>query len=635
MAAKKIVLRDQAQETQLFNNRLLIAWGLMVLALIAIVIRLMFLQVIDHERYTTLSENNRLKILPLPPARGYIFDRQGALLAENKTTYSLDIIPEQVGHIDNLIQELRQIIELNENDISNFKKQLNQRYRYSAVALRANLNEDEVARFSVQRHRFPGVDITSSLDRIYPLKSIGAHAIGYVGRINDQELENIDEASYRGTNYIGKTGLEKYYEEELHGTVGFQRVETNVEGRILRVFDRTPPVPGKSLTLNLDIGLQEYTERLISGERAAVVVIDPNNGGILALVSMPSYDPNLFVNGISPKDYRELRDSPNRPLFNRAIRGQYPPGSTIKPFVGLAGLEYGIRNENSHTWCPGFFVVKGQTHRYRCWRKGGHGSVNLYHAIEQSCDVYFYALSLDLGIDRLYTFMTRFGFGKETGIDVSGELSGLMPSKEWKEKKMPGKPWYGGESVITGIGQGYMLATPVQLATAVAALSMRGHLRQPRVVLSIDEPNRNEGGSTVLGNTVPSPQQATIAVRQPHFWDVAIGGMEAVVHGGRGTAAKVGRTSQYRFAGKTGTAQVVGIKQGEKYNARRLSKKFHDHALFVAFAPLDKPQIAVAVVVENGGGGSQMAAPIAKKVMDYYLLGKSEPKTRVAEQRGR
>lgn len=613
MSSTHFILKDAVSENKLFYHRLIIAWLFMIIALLLIVVRLFFLQVISHERYTTLSESNRLKILPLPPTRGLIYDRNGVLLAENRVSYSLEIIPEQVNDLEMTLTALSEIIAIDETDIANFKKQIRQKRRFDTVPLRFRLTEDEVAHFSVQRHRFPGIHIVSNLSRFYPLGSSGAHMIGYVGRINEQELEVIDKSNYSGSNYIGKTGVENFYEQDLHGKVGFQQVETNVQGRVLRVLERTPPIPGKNLYLNIDMALQSFTEDLIKEERAAIVAIEPASGGVLALVSMPYYDPNLFVNGIDSKTYQSLRDSPDRPLFNRAIRGQYPPGSTVKAFVGLAGLEYGVRTEQNRTWCRGWFSLKGQSHRYRDWKKSGHGSMDFHGAVEQSCDVYFYALANDLGIDRLHAFMSRFGFGKKTGIDITGELAGLMPSREWKRQARE-KPWYAGETLIAGIGQGFTLATPLQLAVATATLSSRGKFRQPRVVFTIEDTSTDE--MTV----VPFTQHAGVTLKYEQYWEAAISSMEAVVHGRRGTARRVGSRSPYRFAGKTGTAQVIGIKQDERYNAKKLAKKFHDHALFIAFAPLENPQIAIAVIVENGGGGSSTAAPIARKVLDFYLL---------------
>jgi penicillin-binding protein 2 len=615
MPSTRFILKDATHENRIFSNRVIIAWVLIFIFLSFIIARAFILQVIDHERYTTLSENNRIKIVPLLPTRGLIYDRNGVLLADNQASYSLEIIPEKVKNLDLMLEELSQIVTIQETDIALFKKQLRQ-IRLKSVPLRYRLTKNEMARISVQRHRFPGIEIKNNLSRYYPLGPDGVHVIGYVGRINEYELEIIDKSNYMGNHYIGKTGIEKYYENELHGHTGFQHVETNVQGRTVRILERTPAVPGKNLYLNIDIYFQRYIEKLVAKNKVAVVAIEPETGGVLALVSMPYYDPNLFVNGIDVKTYGELRDSPDRPLINRAIRGQYPPGSTVKAFVGLAGLEYGIRTPRSRTWCRGWYTLKGRKHRYRDWKKSGHGSMNLYQAIEQSCDVYFYSLAYDLGIDRLHTFMSRFGFGKKTGIDISGEQSGLMPSRAWK-RRVRNKHWYPGETIITGIGQGFMLTTPIQLAVATATLSNRGKFKQPRVVFAMDDARHHE---MVV---VPQFEQTTITLKHETYWNTAIGGMKAVVHGRRGTANKVGKKSRYRFAGKTGTAQVITIRQHETYNAKKLAKKYHDHALFVAFAPLKKPRIAVSVIVENGGGGSKTAAPIAKKVMDYYLLQKS------------
>ncbi len=611
-----------------YNHRLIIAWVLMMIALLTIIIRLIFLQIINHDNYTTLSENNRLKILPLPPIRGLIYDRNGILLAENRVSYNLNLIPEQVPDFEPTVQALSKIIAIDSNDLAQFQREIRQKRRFEAVPLRLHLTEDEVARFSVQSYRFPGIEISSSWSRYYPLGPRGVHAIGYVGRINEHELKVIDKHNYSGSNYIGKIGIEKFYENELHGKVGFQNVETNVQGRVLRVLERTAAVSGKNLYLNLDLSVQQFAEDLVKDQRAAIVAMEPNTGAIIVLVSSPAYDPNPFVNGIDADSYRLLRDSPDRPLFDRAIRGQYPPGSTIKPIVSLGGLEYGVRTEQSRTWCRGWYSLKGESHRYRDWKKSGHGAMNLHSAIEQSCDVYFYSLANDLGIDRLHAFMSRFGFGQKTNLDISGEAAGLMPSKEWKERTRH-RAWFAGETLIVGIGQGFMLSTPLQLAVATATLSNSGVYRQPRLVFAIEDTNSNET------STLPFTKPAKITLKNQNFWQAAKTGMEAVTHSGRGTARRIGQRSPYRLAGKTGTAQVVGIKQDERYNARKLAKKFHDHAWFIAFAPVDNPKIAVAVIVENGGGGSQIAAPIAKKVMDFYLLPESrEQLTTPAQEQG-
>ena len=613
MPKTRFVLKDAASEYRMFSSRIVIALTFIILAFGLIIARAVYLQVIHHEKYITLSENNRLKILPVAPARGLIYDKNGVLLAENRISYSLEVVPEQVGHLETSLSQLREVITIDDDDIARFKRSMKQKRPFDPVTLRYRLTEDDIAKFSVQRYRFPGVDVVSNLSRIYPLGSIGVHALGYVGRISEKEFETLQKNDYLNNDYIGKTGIERFYENDLRGKVGIRQVETNVQGRVVRVLERSPSEPGQNLYLNIDMSFQNYVENLIKDQQAAIVAIEPATGAVLALASMPNYDPNLFVNGVDVKTYKALRESIQRPLYNRAVHGSYPPGSTIKPFVGLAGLEYGIRTENSRTWCSGAYRLKGQEHRYRCWKRSGHGSMNLFHAIEQSCDVYFYDLALDLGIDRLATFMNRFGFGKLTGIDLKGESSGLMPSREWKRARFK-RDWFSGESIITGIGQGYWSATPLQLAVATATLSMRGKYRQPRIVFTVDNANINES------DVIRSVPQANITVKDEKFWDTVISGMQAVVQGNNGTARKVGRGARYRFAGKTGTAQVIAIKQNERYDARRIAKKFHDHALFVSFAPVENPQIAIAVVVENGGGGSKTAAPIARKIMDYYLL---------------
>ncbi len=609
---KRFILKDAARESNLFINRVIIGWLFMLACLGIIVARLLFLQVFDHQQYTTLSDQNRIKILPISSSRGAIYDSRGRVLADNHVSYSLEVVVDKVEDSENTLKQLRQIITVTEEDGENFKKLLRNTRRFDSVLVRHNLSEDEVARFLVQRHNFPGMDIHANFTRFYPLGPIGAHVIGYVGRITERELDQVNSLDYQPDDFIGKTGIEKFYEKELHGKVGIQKVEVNVQGRILRILEQTPPIPGKNIYLTIDMAFQKYAERVIRREKASIVAIDPRTGGVLALASMPTYDPNLFVTGMDHKTYKKLLNVRKRPLFNRAVRGQYPPGSTVKPFMGLAGLEYGVREEHSSTWCRGWYRLSDHPHKFRDWKRSGHRSVNLHRALEGSCDVYFYDLAHDLGINRMHAFMQRFNFGKRTGIDISGEARGLMPSREWKQK-IHKKNWYRGETLIVGIGQGYSLATPLQLAVATAALSMRGQLRRPHVAFALDEPNTG-----IMKTVSSSPEYITL--KHENYWDIVINGMVAVVHSYRGTAKKIGRRSRYRFAGKTGTAQVIGIKQNKRYDARKIAKKYHDHALFVGFAPLHDPKIAISVIVENGGAGSRTAAPLAKKVMDYYLL---------------
>jgi penicillin-binding protein 2 len=601
--------KDHLKERQLFTRRAVIAGVLVVLALSAVALKLAYLQIVNHAHFTTLSRDNRVKIEPLPPTRGLIYDAKGVLLAENYPSYSLEITPEKVDDLEQTIAELRSLVSIDDKDIKRFQRLRNQRRRFEGVPIRFNLSQEEVARVSVNNYRLPGVDVRAELVRYYPLGESTAHVIGYVGRINEEELKEIDNSDYAGTNYIGKTGVEKAYEDLLHGHVGHQQVEVNAKGRVVRVLESQQPVPGHDLRLYLDIGLQQAAAAALGTDRGAVVAIDPRTGGVLALVSQPTFDPNLFVDGIGVEDYRALRDSPDNPLFNRAIRGQYPPGSTIKPFVGLGGLKTGVVTPSTDVYCPGFYRLPGQEHKYRDWKHGGHGTVDLHKAIVQSCDVYFYELAHGLGIDRMHEFLAHFGFGRRTGLDVAGERGGLLPSREWKRESR-GQPWYPGETVIMGIGQGYFMVTPVQLAAAVAAIAARGQYTEPRVARTSQLPG------AARTQVIPSVSRR-IPVTAAQLQDV-IDAMTDVVESPHGTARRI-HTDAYRIAGKTGTAQVFTVGQKERYRASQVPERMRDHALFIAFAPVDNPRIAVAVIVENGGHGGSAAAPIARDVMDSYL----------------
>jgi penicillin-binding protein 2 len=485
------------------------------------------------------------------------------------------------------------------------------------VAVKTGLDEAEVALFSVNRHRFPGFSIAARLSRHYPRSDELAHVIGYVGRISEEELSGLDPVAYRGSTHIGKVGVEKARESVLHGRVGYQRVEVNAQGRVLRVVERTPPMPGNDVYLSLDIALQSLAIEALQGNNGAVVAIEPATGEILAFVSKPSFDPNQFVNGISRVRSSALRASKERPLFNRALQAQYPPGSTVKPMVALAGLDAGVRDPDDRTWCPGWFSLDGDDHRYRDWLKRGHGHVGLVDSLAQSCDVYYYSLAHELGITRIHKMLSQFGFGRPTGIDLPGETGGLLPSVEWK-RNARNLPWYPGETLITGIGQGFMLASPLQLAYATATVANRGARLVPHVVAQIEDPMAQ------LASETGFHERAAMTVKNAEYWDDIIGGMVEVVHGVRGTARRSGAGANYRFAGKTGTAQLFTIAQDEVANNEETPKHLRDHALFIAFAPIDNPQIAVAVVVENGGSGSGTAAPIARKILDYFLTGEIE-----------
>ncbi|MEA3273964.1 MAG: penicillin-binding protein 2 [Pseudomonadota bacterium] len=603
--------KDHLGECRLFVRRSVIAGVLVVAAMLLLVSRLAQLQITSHQHFSTLSQDNRVKIEPLPPTRGLIYDANGILLAENYPSYSLEITLEKVEELETTIAELRRIIKIEEKDLKRFERLRRQRRRFEGVPIRGNLDQGEVARIAVNSHRFPGVDIRAQLLRYYPLNEHTAHVLGYVGRINEEELKRIDASDYSGTNYIGKGGAEKSYEGVLHGHVGHQQVEVNAKGRVLRVLESQAPTPGKDLRLYLDIRLQQDAAAALGDRRGAVVAIDPSTGGVLAMVSRPSFDPNLFVEGIGSADYRALRDSPDKPLFNRAVRGQYPPGSTVKPFVGLGGLETGTVGFTESKYCPGFYQLPGHSHKYRDWKRWGHGSVSLEKAIVQSCDVYFYDLAHDMGINRLHDFLAGFSFGERTGIDVSGELGGLLPSREWK-RRARNQPWFPGETLIMGIGQGAFLTTPLQLATATAALAARGHFIQPRMARATQVP-----GAQTMENVPAVSRQLSLS--EQHV-DRVIAAMANVVESARGTAKRI-RTDAYRIAGKTGTAQVFSVGQKERYREEEVAERMRDHALFVAFAPVEDPRIAVAVIVENGGHGGSVAAPIAREVMDSYLLG--------------
>ena len=610
--APLLMIKDASRESRLFSLRAV--WAAVIVGILALVLvgRLVHLQIVKHEHFTTLSENNRVKIVPIPPTRGLIFDRHGEVLAQNLPTYSLEVIPEVIDDIDALIAELRGIVEITSADEEAFRAALDRKHRFEKVPLRLRLEDREVARFAVNRHRFPGVDIGARLTRNYPLGELGVHLVGHVGRISQRELDRIDQADYRGTSHIGKTGVEASHEEWLHGRVGYQRVETNAQGRVLRVLERNDPVPGRNLYLSMDAKLQRTAEAALGEENGAIVALDPETGAVLAMASTPGFDPNLFAEGIDVKTYRALRRSSDRPLFNRAVNGQYPPGSTIKPFLGFAGLEHSVDHAHGELLCPGWFRLPGVKRKYRDWKKYGHGRVGLHEAIVQSCDVYFYELALALGIDRMHEHLSTFGFGERTGIELGGESRGLMPSSDWK-RSVRGQPWYLGETVITGIGQGFMLTTPLQLASATAAIAMRGTRARPRLVdrvVDLASGDVEEVEPEII---------ATIDSFNDHNWDRIIGAMTGVVHGPRGTARHIGEGITYRIAGKTGTAQVFGIGQDEEYDATKLDKKLHDHALFIAFAPVEQPRIAVAVVVENGGGGGSTAAPLARIVIDAWL----------------
>ena len=604
--------KDYRRENLRYNGRAVIS-GLAVLLLIGLLIgRMAYLQIISHKHYTTQAQDNRVKLVPLPPTRGLLYDRNGVLLAENRPVFSMEIIPEQVDDLAATIEALKEIIEIKTTDVERFHKLRRQKRRFDSIPIRVNISLQEAALFSVNQHKFPGTAIKAQLSRIYPRAEITSHPLGYVGRVSEKDLESIVASEYAGTTHIGKIGVEKSYESTLHGKVGLEKVEVNALGKKVRVLEQVPPEPGKSLRLHVDVDLQEIALDAFGDRNGALVAIDPNNGGVLALVSKPGYNPNLFVEGISSKDYRALQKDENKPLYNRALRGQYPPGSTVKPFVGLAGLQtHKITADTSH-YCVGFFRLPGHKHNFRDWKKGGHGTMRLDDAITQSCDTYFYKLATDMGVDALQEYLSHFKFGEKTGIDLVGEKKGVRPSRQYKKKRFPKQSWYPGETVIMGIGQGYFLTTPVQLAAATAAVANGGHYYMPRVVAEIIDEN------TGVRTPVRSLARQIPIDNLDYLADVKQA-MANVLEHPRGTAKRI-RTDEYRIAGKTGTAQVFSVKQDEEYDEETIEEKMRDHALFVAYAPIEDPQIAIAVIVEHGGHGGSVAAPIARQIMDAYLL---------------
>ena len=614
--AKHVEIKNHQREIFYFRLRLVISIGFVLVLMATLLTRFIYLQVARHDYYQTLSDTNRISVVPIVPNRGLILDRNGVVLAHNYSGYTLEITPSRTADLEATINELSTLVEITPKDRKRFNKLLAERRNFETLMIRNRLSDEEVARFAAQQYRFPGVEVKARLFRDYPYGEKTAHLIGYVGRINQTDVEQLEEndlaANYRGSDYIGKTGLEQSYESELHGTTGVEQVEVDSGGRAVRMLSRSPPVSGNTLVLSIDAKLQEIAFQSFGNYRGALVAIDPNNGEVLAFVSKPGYDPSLFIDGIDTQSWDELNNSPDTPLNNRALRGQYPPGSTIKPFMALAGLHYNI--SPGHTISdPGYFTLPGSSHQYRDWKKGGHGSVDLFKSIVVSCDTYYYGLANELGIDRISGYLARFGFGKKTGIDLGGETSGLLPSQNWKMKRFQQK-WYAGDTVSVGIGQGYNLATPLQLAAATATLANRGVGYKPHLVREVRSSRSSENHLT---GSSPEPDLGI----DPAHLDLVRRAMIGVTQPG-GTAVQAAAGAPYHIAGKTGTAQVIAIKQGEKYIESQVQERHRDHAWFIAFAPAEQPRIALAVLAENGGHGSSTAAPIARKVLDYYLLGK-------------
>lgn len=609
--------KNPQEELERFRIRLLVASGLVLVCFGLLLARFVWLQVIQHEYYQTRAEDNRISLVPVVPNRGLIFDRNGVIVANDYSAYTLEITPSKTRDLERIIDGLAQLVDIEPKDRKRFRKLLDESRNFESLPIRTRLTDEEVARFVANRYRFPGVDIKARLFRQYPNGAFASHLLGYIGRINDRDQEKIEaayqEANYRGTDHFGKTGLEQRYEFELHGLAGFEQVEVDAGGRAVRTLARTAPVAGNNLTLTIDAELQHIAEQAFGSRRGALVAIEPATGGILALVSVPNYDPNVFIDGVDSQNWKELTESADKPMVNRALNGTYPPGSTFKPFMALAALTLGKRRPEQAIADPGFFVFGG--HTFRDDKKGGHGVVDMYQSIVQSCDTYYYILASEMGIDNISRFMGRLGLGQRTGIDIDGESEGVLPSQAWKRKRFR-KPeqqkWFAGETISIGIGQGYNAYTPIQLAQATATLANNGVANRPHLVKYITDSRTGERTRVAL------PPGRDLGLKQAHIDEIrkAMIGVNT-----EGTGARAFAGAEYVSGGKTGTAQVYSLK-GADYKESTVKKELRDHALFIAFAPADAPSIALAIVVENGGFGAQAAAPIARQVLDYYLLGK-------------
>ncbi len=623
---RRVRIKDHWGEQRIYTIRSIVAAVMVAVLLLTVAARLFYLQVLKHEYYAELSQGNRVRTDPIPPSRGLIFDRHGVVLAENLPAFQLELVREQVGgvaEIDATLAHLVAIGLIDAEEVGSIKRTILSHHVYESVPVKLQLDDEEMARFAVHRYEFTGVDIRTRLSRHYPFGPIAVHALGYVAAISEQDLKHIDSAAYAGTTLIGKLGVEGAYENLLHGTPGYREVLVNAAGRpVERQGAFTPklnvrqPIAGADLILTLDMRVQRAAEDALTGKRGAAIAIDPHTGDVLALASTPGFDPNAFARGLTTKQYDALQNDIDKPLINRALRGAYPPGSTVKPFFALAALKYGVMTPDQTVYCPGHFNLPGSSHMFRDWKPKGHGVVAMRHAIMQSCDVYFYTVANRLGIDRMHDFMSTFGFGDLTGIDIPGEKPGLMPSTAWKAhayKRAAEQVWFPGETISVGIGQGYMLATPMQLAHAVSGIASRGEIYKPRLVAAV----RPAGAASLTQRAVvPEPSLTAVNAEQ---WQVIVDGMELATGPG-GTAAAATAGSPYKIAGKTGSAQVFTIAQNEKYHEKELSERLLDHALFISFAPADDPKLAVAVFVENGKHGGSTAAPIARKMFDAYLL---------------
>lgn len=619
--SKLFTIKDHFKESQLYLNRTVAATVVVLALFILLASRLAFLQIHQHDIYKTLSLNNQIRIVPITPPRGLIFDRNGKILADNVPAFSLELTPERTENIAETVSAVQQILSLSEQDLQNFYKQLKYKRKNEGIPLRIKLTEEEVAKFSVEKHHFSGVDVVARLIRHYPQAENFAHVLGYIGPISEKDLETIDNVAYRGTYAMGKTGVEKYYEQSLHGKIGYQHIETDAKGRTIRVLNRIPPTPGTNLYLGIDSDLQMKAYEALGEFKGAVVAMDPTTGEILAMVSKPSFDPNRFAEGIEASLYRALQDSPDRPLFNRAVRGQYPPGSTIKPLVALQALDLNYITPQFGLFDPGWYQLRAGGRLYRDWmffsKKHGHGWVDLEKSLMESCDTYFFTIAHKMGIKHLHDIYTRFGLGKPTGIDMPGEASGLVPNAEWKLQHRK-EDWYAGDTLNVGIGQGMMLATPVQMSQVAAMLANRGHLVSPRVLSTLDRPLQPN-------NIEQLSDSSELQLQQPEHWEHIIRGMQRVVDSPSGTAFRAMQGIRYSLAGKTGTSQVFNLKQNEKYEVSKIKDHLRDHSWFIAFAPVDNPKIAIAVLVENKLKKS--GAHVAREILDHYFQVESLPQT--------
>ncbi|QLE35170.1 penicillin-binding protein 2 [Vibrio parahaemolyticus] len=614
-------IRDYQAEARLFASRAIVAFFGIVILMGLLVANMYNIQVNQFQDYQTRSNDNRIKVVPIAPNRGLIYDRNGVLLAENRPVFNLELTPEKIKDIDATIQELQTILEITPEQIERFHRERKRTRRFKSVPLLTQLNEKQVAVFSVNQYRFPGVEISATLKRYYPYGEVLTHVIGYVSRINDRDMQRLireeKDANYQATRDIGKLGIEKYYEDLLHGTAGYQEVEVNSRGRVIRTLKYVPPVPGKDIVLNLDINLQLYVHQLLDGRRGSAIVLDPRDNGVLAMVSSPSYDPNAFVHGISGKAYRDLLNDKNRPLVNRTTLGIYPPASTIKPFMAVAALQEGVITPNTTRNDPGYWrIPNSDTRPFRDWLRWGHGRVDVIKSIEESVDTFYYQIAYDLGIDRISNWMMMFGFGDYTGIDIYEESKANMPTRDWKMSRHK-TPWYKGDTIPVGIGQGYWTATPMQIAKATSVLVNNGAVSAPHLLKStIDNGDNFEEQETSEYVTYPPIQNVP-----EKYWDIAKEGMRRVNHGTRGTARRSFYNMSYQTAGKSGTAQVFGLGENEEYNADEIAEHLRDHALFTGFAPFDDPKVIVTLVLENAGGGSSNGGPMARKIFDRVVLG--------------